>query len=95
MATLLTTDKAPIIDVDSGDTLGTPGQVVYDVQSSDLAVVTIGWDDWRAWAYAQGVGSATITATRLADGAVATLDVEVTAPVAGPFAIDLGPAVPK
>lgn len=94
MATLTTAEKAPIVDAD-GVQLGAQGQTLYDIATSDAGVVVVSWEDWRPVAVAQAVGEATLTATRLADGAVATLDVEVVAATLPPFTIDLGAPVPK
>lgn len=95
MATLLITDKAPILDQD-GQHIGIIGQTTHAVESSDPTVASIDWPYWQPFVVAQSLGTATITATRLVDGAVATLEVEVvTAAPLPPFSISLGTPVPK
>lgn len=91
MATLTTLEKAPVID-GNGNQLGAPNQTLYDVASSAPTILSIEWVDWRAVAVGQAPGVATITATRLSDGAVASVEVTVTE---GPFDIDLGTPEPK
>ncbi len=88
MATLTTLQKADVLDQD-GDNLFTS---THSVISSDPAVARMEQGNGYSWMVAgQTVGEATITATRLADGATASLEVEV---VPGtPFAITL--AVPR
>lgn len=76
--TLTTVQKAPILGPDNQQ-LGVVGQTLYQATSSDPTVVAISWENWKAVAVAQGIGEATITVTRLSDGAVATTDVEVVA----------------
>lgn len=93
MSILAPQTKAPILDQD-GVKLGASGLNTHSVNSSDPTVVDIQWLDWRPWAFARKVGSVTLTATRLADGATTTLDVEVVAPALPPFSISLGEAVP-
>lgn len=95
---MLTTEKAPVLDAD-GLPLGTVGQTLYTATSSDTAVASVRWDNWQAWVYGETAGTATITATRLADGATSAVDVTVEAPapppVLPPFSISLGAPVPK
>lgn len=88
---LTTLQKAQILD-EAGNPLH---QGTHAATSSDPAVASIG--DGGGFTLAvvgNSAGTATITATRNADGATATLTVEVTAP-ATPFAITLGPATAK
>lgn len=95
MATLLLTDKAPLLDQD-GVHIGTVGQTTHTVASSDPAVASIDWPNWQPFVVAQSVGITTVTAVRLADGAEATLEVEVvTAAALPPFSISLGTPLPK
>jgi hypothetical protein len=93
MATLAPLTKAPVLDQD-GEMLGADGRNTHNVVSSDPAVADVQWLDWRPWIFARALGETTITATRYADGATATLELEVAAPVLPPFAISLGDAVP-
>lgn len=93
MATLAPHTKAPILDQD-GVQVGTVNLNTHTVVSSDNAVADVQWLDWRAWVFARTIGTATLTATRLSDGAVAELDIEVVAPTLPPFSISLGAAEP-
>lgn len=96
MDTLTTAEKATI---DGEDNLALlPGS--YSVVSSDDAVATVTSDypgyNGYWFAVGQSVGVCTITATRIADGAEATLDVEVTEGGSGSgFTIHLGAHSPK
>jgi len=92
MATLTTIEKAPVLD--GNNAILTGGQ--YAVVSSDTGVVTLGdfGGNNTVGAFAAGVGTATITATRNADGATATVDVTVVLDPGG-FAIHLGTPTPK
>lgn len=94
MASILTTQKAPIVD-EAGEQLGAVGQELYHLASDDNTVGSVDWIDWRPWFTAHGAGTCTVSGTRLADGATTTLSVLVTEPVLGTFVIDLGPAVTK
>ena len=87
MATLNATKKAPILD-QNGDQLG----YGYAVTSSDPAIAQVVTAFDRYYLAGISAGSATVTATRSIDNAVATLDVEVVAAV--PFTISLGAEVP-
>lgn len=88
MATLTTLEKAPVLD-DADNHLGES----YDVQSSDTAVATTAKATGQLWyVYGAGVGTTTLTATRIADGGTATLEVTVSA---APFVIKLGAPVAK
>ena len=73
MATLNALKRAPILDQDGAHINGD-----FGVTSTDQAVARVGLASPNNW-YAIGVaaGSATITATRPVDGAVATLEVTV------------------
>ena len=93
MATLTPREKAPVLDQDDVQ-LGTVNLNTHTVVSSDSAVADVQWLDWRAWIFARAIGETTITATRLSDGAVAVLDLEVVAPTLPPFSISLGAAEP-
>jgi uncharacterized protein YjdB len=88
MATLNALKKAPILDQDGQGMLDTN----FGVSSSDPLVARA--QSYGGVLYVTGVaaGTVVITATRNADGAVATLDVTVVA--ATPFAISLGEEVP-
>lgn len=87
MTTLNATKRAPIL-AENGQTLNTG----YAVSSSDPAICRV-VNDYPRW-FAIGVsgGTATLTATRNVDNAVATLDVTVIAAV--PFTISLGAEEP-
>lgn len=89
MAQITTLEKAPVLDQD-GNQLTTANSSVF---SSDDAVASIEWAAGPVFVVGETVGTVTLTATRLADGAVSTLEVNVVA--AAPFAITLGAAVPK
>lgn len=89
MATLTTVEKAPILDQAGLNLTSSNAQIAI----SDTAIVTAVLVAGKWYASAGVPGTATITATRLADGSTATLDVTVVA--ATPFAISLGTAVPK
>lgn len=93
MATLAPREKAPILDQD-GNQIGTVNLNTHTVVSSDNAIADVQWLDWRAWVFARTVGEVTLTATRLSDGAVAELALEVVAPTLPPFSISLGAAEP-
>ena len=87
--TLNALKKAPILDQGAA-----PLITGYSVTSSNPAIVGIAKTSNSSPFYAVGIaaGTATVTATRALDGAVASLDVEVVA--AAPFAISLGAEVP-
>ena len=94
--TLDTTQRAKVVDPDTGEQLGAVGQEIYHINSDDNAVAFVNWLDWRPWVYAVGVGTATITAERLADGAIVTKTVEVVAaPPPPPFDIGFSAPEPK
>lgn len=86
--TLNALKKAPVLDEN-----GNKMSAGYTVTSSDPSVVRVSQAYGNYEFYAVGVvaGTATLTATRALDGAVATLDIEVIA--ASPFAISLGAEV--
>lgn len=90
MASITTLEKAPVLDQDGASLVSGTHTVI----SSDPAVAKLEFGtSYSWWVIGQIIGTATVTATRLADGATADLEVEV---VAGtPFAITLGPAVPR
>ncbi len=90
MATLTTAEKAPLNCSDGPILAGGP----YSIGTSAGGVASFAIGDLGSPVYVVGqtAGEATITVVRLADGATATLDVEVTA---GPFTISLGAPVPK
>jgi hypothetical protein len=89
MATLNALKKAIVNGPDGASLLNTHANVV----SSDANIVAVqltgNGEFFAAWA---APGTATLTATRLADGVTATLD--VTALPASPFSISLGDEVP-
>lgn len=90
MASLTTLEKAQILD-DAGTPLNSGS---YSATSSNPAVASIG--DGGGFTLAvlgQSAGTATITATRNADGETATLEVTVTS--GAPFTISLGVPSPK
>ena len=88
MATLNALKKAPILDQD-GAVITAPA---YSVTTSDAAVAPVTYPGYEWHVTGQAAGSATITATRTLDGAVAVLEVEVVA--ATPFSISLGAESP-
>ena len=88
MATLNALKRANILN-EAGDDLHAPS---YSATSSDPAVASINNIDSYLSVTGVSAGTATITATRALDGAVATLDVTVVA--ADPFTISLGAEVP-
>jgi len=87
--TIDTTQYAPIED-GNGVALP-PGS--FSATSSDPAVASIGSAPGAIAVVGQAAGTATITATRNADGATATLTVTVTG--ADAFTIQLGAPQPK
>ena len=90
MASITTLQRAPILDGLNAN-LGAGG---YSVVSSDTSVATIAaFENYNLYVVSADVGTATITATRLADNATATLDVSVIA--SDPFTIQLGAPVAK
>ena len=90
MATLNALNKAPVLNQD-GIQITSIG---HQLASSDTGVASVAYEpgsgNW--WATGVAAGTATLTATRTLDGAVATLEVTVTAAV--PFAISLGAESP-
>lgn len=94
MADLDIANKAPIADAD-GNQLGAVGQEQYHITSSDPAIASVDWIDWRPWVTAHATGTVTLSGTRLVDSATATLDVTVTETALGAFVMTLGEAVPK
>lgn len=88
--TLTTLEYAGIID-GNGATLSSAG---YAVTSSDLGVATIGAQGGFPIVIAQAAGTATIAATRNADGATADFELTVTAS-GDTFTIALGTPAPK
>lgn len=92
MATITTLQKAPVLDANDAPITGG----AYAAVSSDTTVVTVGdfGGNNTLGAFAAGIGTATISVTRNADGAVATVDVTVVLDPNG-FAIHLGTPVPK
>lgn len=86
MATLTTSQKAPVLDGD-GTPLLTTGSTVT---TSDPAVCGLANFDDQWWAVAQSPGTCTLTANR--SGSTASLEVTV---VAEPFSIQLGAPEPK
>jgi uncharacterized protein YjdB len=81
---LSTIQQAKLLDGNNAQLL----PAAYSAYSSDHAVATIAIVVGALTVVAQGAGSATITATRVADGATATLVVDVAA--AAGFTIQLG-----
>lgn len=92
MADLSILDKATIDD-DANLALPTGP---YTVVSSDDTIATASGIGGYWYCIAQGAGTCTVTATRVADGAIGTLDVTVI-PLADPgtFVIQLGATSPK
>lgn len=76
--------KAPILN-EAGVALAA---TKYSAVSSNPAAVAIVTSSGNLFAQGIAAGTATVTATRLLDGATATLDIEVFAAV--PFTISLG-----
>lgn len=92
MADLSILNKATI---DTEDNLALPGGP-YTVVSSDPSVALAQTIGGYWYCVAQAEGTTTLTATRLADGAVGTLEVNVIAePGAGTFVIQLGATSPR
>jgi hypothetical protein len=93
MANTLTTAQKALILLADDSPVTDPA---FHVVSSDTAVCTAGdGGAFRIAAIAQGAGVATLTATRLSDGAVASLDVTVSEVTPGSFEIHLGAPSPK
>ena len=90
MADLDTTQRAPLLLED--DSPVDPRQ--YTAVSSNAGVASVADSGgYQLAAYGNAAGTATITVTRLSDGATATVDVSVDA--AEGFTVHLGTAVPK
>lgn len=89
MSTLNALKRAPVLN-EAGQILTQAG---YSVTSSDPAVALVRYVSGSGY-YVVGVaaGTATVTATRTLDAAVATLEVQVLA--AAPFSISLGAESP-
>ena len=90
MATLSTTERAPILD--ANDSALASAQ--YSVASSDDTVVSVTELFGSLYAVGESAGTATLTATRTADGAESD-PLEVTVTSAGSFQIHLGTPQPK
>lgn len=88
MATLNALKKAPILDQD-GVNIEAPA---YSVTTSDPLVAPVSYPGYKWHVSGLAAGTATITATRTLDGAVAVIGVEVVAPA--PFSISLGAESP-
>lgn len=86
MADLLTTQKATIDD----DTAHALQGGSFGAVSSDPAIASVANIGGYLYVVAHSAGTVTLTATRNADGATATLDVSVAAPEVGTFVIQLG-----
>lgn len=86
MDTLTTLEKAT---VDDAANHALPAGS-FSVTSSDTAVATVNTDGGFWYCFGQTAGTSTLTATRNADGATATLDITVTTPALPGFTIQLG-----
>ena len=91
MSTLATNEQATVLDQDGAPLSGTANPVV----SSNPSILSITTPGGWVTAVAQSVGTVTLTATRHADNATSSLDVEVTPSALAPFAISLDTPVPK
>ena len=92
--TLTTAEKAGIVTL--ADPLNGISFAAYSAVSDNpgiAAVVDAGFS--TVGVAGMGAGTATITVTRLADGATADLDVTVVAVAPGTFEVKLGNAIPK
>jgi len=87
VATLNALKKAPVLNEAGGSMPNSK----YSLASSDIGIVGVGTVSNAFYAIGVSAGDATLTATRLLDGAIATLEVTVIA--AAPFAISLGAEV--
>lgn len=85
MATLNALKRAPILNQD-GVHIG--GDHVVTTSNPTVAALSQAYGNYQWWVVGVKGGTATITATRNTDGAVATLEVDVLA--AAPFSIALG-----
>lgn len=86
MADLTSAQWAPVLD--QTDTALAPGNATLVSSDPTVASIGVGTDGIHA-VIGHATGTATLTATRLSDGAVATLDVSVEG-VSNEFTIHLG-----
>lgn len=93
MANTLTTLEKATVDDDTDHALNVGS---YSVVSSDPAVASVNTNESGYWfCYGNTAGTATLTATRNADGETATVEVTVEAPALPGFEIHLGAHSPK